>query len=83
MSYDKVEKAESITVGTKQTIRAIESGQVAEVVVAEDADQRVIGKVLSLCAEFNIPVHHVDSMRRLGKVCGIEVNAAVVGIKHS
>lgn len=81
MSYDKVEKAESITVGLKQTIRAIESGYVVSVVVAEDADQRVTGKIISLCRELKIPVYYVDSMRRLGKVCGIEVSAAVVGIK--
>ena len=82
MSYDKVEKAASITVGTKHTIRAIEKGQMSQVVVAEDADDRVIGKILSLCKEYEIPVSYVDSMRHLGKVCGIEVSAAVVGIKQ-
>lgn len=83
MSYDKVEKAASITVGTKHTIRAIEKGQMAEVIVAEDADDRVIGRILSLCKEYEIPISYVDSMRHLGKVCGIQVNAAVVGIKQN
>jgi len=81
MSYDKVEKAASITVGTKHTIRAIEKGLVAEVVVAKDADHRVTDGILSLCKELDIPVSYVDSKRQLGKVCGIDVSAAVVGIK--
>lgn len=83
MSYDKVEKAASITVGTKHTIRAIEKGHMSHVVVAEDADHLVIEKILSLCEDYGILVSYVDSMRQLGKVCGIEVNAAVVGIKQN
>lgn len=81
MSYEKVEKARATVIGVKQTMRAIESGQLAEVVVARDADNRLTGKVTSLCQDKGLPVHYVDSMRRLGKACGIDVGAAVVGLK--
>jgi large subunit ribosomal protein L7A len=80
MSYEKVSQAEKIVVGTKQTVRALKEGKVQEVVVAEDADPAIVDKVISLANENNIPVLKVDSMKKLGKVCGIQVGAATVGI---
>jgi large subunit ribosomal protein L7A len=81
MSYEKVEQAKATVIGAKQTSRAIELGQISEVIVAKDADARLTGKVISLCQDKGLPVHYVDSMRRLGKACGIDVGAAVVGLK--
>jgi large subunit ribosomal protein L7A len=81
MSYEKVEQAKATVIGVKQTTRAIQNGQIAEVIVAKDADTRLTGKVISICKDKGLPVHYVDSMRRLGKACGIDVGAAVVGLK--
>ncbi|WP_449538473.1 50S ribosomal protein L7ae-like protein [Ferdinandcohnia sp. Marseille-Q9671] len=80
MSYEKVLQAKKIIIGTKQTAKAIQSNEVSEVVVAEDADRRVINKVLQLAGEQQIPVYKVDSMKKLGKACGIEVGASAVAI---
>jgi len=80
VSYEKVLKANKLIIGTKQTVKAIQNTNVKEVVIAEDADRRVINKVLSISAEKNIPVVKVDSMKKLGKACGIEVGAATVAI---
>ncbi|MFS0865295.1 50S ribosomal protein L7ae-like protein [Fredinandcohnia sp. 179-A 10B2 NHS] len=80
MSYEKVLQAKKIIIGTKQTVKAIQSSNVLEVVVAEDADRRVINKVLQLAEEQQIPVLKVDSMKKLGKACGIEVGASTVAI---
>jgi len=80
MSYEKVLKANKIIIGTKQTVKAIQNTDVQEVIIAEDADRRVINKVLNISAEKNIPVTKVDSMKKLGKACGIEVGAATVAI---
>jgi large subunit ribosomal protein L7A len=81
MSYEKVEQAVSVIIGTKQTQRAIEAGKASEVVVARDADAKVLSKIVSSCKEKGLPIHYVDSMQRLGKACGIDVGAAVVAIK--
>ncbi|UFJ40647.1 50S ribosomal protein L7ae-like protein [Brevibacillus humidisoli] len=83
MSYEKVERAKELTIGIKQTIKAVESGQVEEVYLSEDADKRLIQKVQLLCKEKGVPVIYVDSMRRLGKACGIEVGAAAAAIKKT
>jgi large subunit ribosomal protein L7A len=80
MSYDKVKQAERVSIGTKQSTKAIEQGKALEVFVAKDADPRITTKIVSLCKKAGVEVNHVDSMRNLGKACGIEVGAAVVTI---
>lgn len=80
MSYDKVKQATRLIIGMKQTLKAVEQGMVKEVFVAKDADPKVTGKILQLCREKEVPVEIVDSMRQLGKACGIEVGAATAAI---
>ena len=80
MSYEKVLQAKKLIIGTKQTVKAIQTMDIAEVIVAEDADRRVINKVMQLSVDKNIPVTKVESMKKLGKACGIEVGAATVAI---
>ncbi|MBG9542277.1 50S ribosomal protein L7ae-like protein [Cytobacillus firmus] len=80
MSYDKVLQAKSIIVGTKQTVKALKLGTIDEVVVASDADPRITAKVVNTANEMNVPIVYVDSMKKLGKACGIEVGAAAVAI---
>jgi large subunit ribosomal protein L7A len=82
MSYEKVMQANTFIVGTKQTVKALKSGTVKEVVIAEDADVIVTQKVIQAANEHNIPVVKVDSMKKLGKACGIEVGASAVAIIH-
>lgn len=81
MSYEKVSQAIELVIGSKQTLKAIKEKQVSEVIIADDADRRVTNKVLLAASENGIPVVKVDSMKKLGKACGIEVNAATVAIK--
>lgn len=83
MSYEKVERAKELTIGINQTIKAIESLQVEEVYIAQDADKRLTQKIALLCKEKGVPVIYVDSMRRLGRACGIEVGAATAAIRKS
>lgn len=83
MSYDKVTQAKNgIIIGTKQTLKALKEKRVKEVVIAEDADVRVTNKVLTLAEQLDVPVFPVDSMKKLGQACGIEVGASAVAIKR-
>ncbi|SDI06690.1 large subunit ribosomal protein L7A [Alteribacillus persepolensis] len=81
MSYEKVSQADEVLIGTKQTLKALESNSVQEVIVADDAENRVIQRVLLAAEAKGVPIHKVDSMRKLGKVCGIDVGAAAVALK--
>jgi large subunit ribosomal protein L7A len=80
MSYDKVKQAAKVTIGTKQATKTVEAGQAAEVFVAKDADPRITGKMVNLCKKMGVKVTYVDSMKLLGKACGIEVGAAMVAL---
>ncbi|WP_112179263.1 MULTISPECIES: 50S ribosomal protein L7ae-like protein [Paraliobacillus] len=83
MSYEKVAQVkDNLIIGTKQTLKAIKNGEVSEVVIAVDADQRVTSKVSQLAEEMNVPCTQVDSKKRLGKACGIDVGTATVAIKQ-
>lgn len=80
MSYEKVLQAKKVIIGTKQTVKALKEGNVQELVVANDADQYVTAKLVQLAHELNVSIAYVDSMKKLGKSCGIEVGAAAVAI---
>jgi len=76
-SYEKVIQESNISVGTKQTLRMVELGKANEVYVAKDADPRMTTKIIELCKKSGVKVTYVDSMKSLGKACGIEVGAAM------
>ncbi|KEP25757.1 MULTISPECIES: 50S ribosomal protein L7ae-like protein [Bacillus] len=80
MSYDKVSQAQSIIIGTKQTVKALKRDSVKEIVVAKDADPTLTASVMKLAQEKGVDILVVDSMKKLGKACGIEVGAAAVAI---
>lgn len=81
MSYEKVTRAESrIVIGKSQTLKAMHQGIASEVYYALDADEYLIQDVIQLAEEQNIPCISVDSMKKLGKACGIEVGASTVAL---
>ncbi|ANB56259.1 ribosome-associated protein L7Ae-like protein [Anoxybacillus sp. B7M1] len=80
MSYEKVLQAQQVLVGTKQTMRALKEGSVQEVVVAEDADPAITTKIMEAANKAGVPVTKVDSMKKLGEACKIQVRAAAVAI---
>ena len=65
-------------VGVKQSHKAIAEGRAKQVLVACDADPSVTAPILSLCRETNVKCEVSDTMKALGKACGIEVGASVV-----
>jgi large subunit ribosomal protein L7A len=67
-------------VGTKQVTRAVEKGLALEVYVARDAESHVTRHLLSLCRQHGVQVVEVDTMRALGRACGVEVGAASAAI---
>lgn len=79
-SYEKVIQGKKIKVGMKQTLRHVEQGMASEVLVAKNADPKLTTQVVQLCLERGVKVTYVDSMKELGKACGIDVGAAMVAI---
>ena len=67
-------------VGTKQLLRALDEGKVAQAFVAADADLLLTKRVVDRCYERNIPCTQAESMEQLGRACGIDVKAAAAGL---
>lgn len=80
MSYEKVLQAQRTIIGTKQAVKALKEGIVIEMIIASDAEPKVTAKIVDEALKINVPVQYVDSMKKLGKACGIEVGAAAVAI---
>lgn len=80
MTDDRGLQDAQVKIGTKQTVKAVELGQAAEVYVAEDGDQRITSRIIMLCNKQGVKITYVDTMLNLGKACGIEVGAAMAAV---
>ena len=65
-----------VKVGTKQTTKMVEQDKATLVYVAQDADSRLVNRIVQLCKQHDVKVTFVDTMRALGKACGIDVGTA-------
>ncbi len=73
-------KGRNITVGVKQTCKAVEKGKAKKVFIARDAEGRVTAGLQELCRSKGVEIVYVDTMKQLGKACGIEVGASAACI---
>ena len=80
MPYKRLMAAKEKSVGTKQTLKALKNGLAQVVYVAADAEKHISEPVVRLCEEQSTPVIQVDSMKNLGKACGIKVECAVAAV---
>lgn len=80
MSLEQLRSAKEKTVGTKETMKAVQNGRAKTVFIAEDAELHVTRPLRELCQQRAILVVYVTSMRELGRFCGIEVGAASAAI---
>lgn len=78
--YERIRRAAARSVGTKQTLKAVEKGEAKAVFVARDAEERVIGPLVRLCQERGVEIVWVDEMAALGKACGVEVKTASAAV---
>src|SRR5699024_10193750 len=82
MPYEKLTQMQSrIIIGTKQTIRAMNNGEVSELYIAEDADRQVTKTAINLAKDLSIPCQYVDSKKRLGNACGIDIGTSTAAVK--
>lgn len=73
---ERLKNAKKITIGSKQTLKALGSNEVKVVYLANDADNHVIAPIKKICDEKELETVYVESMKELGKYCGIDVGAA-------
>jgi len=77
---EQIRAAEARAVGASQTVKAVRKGWALLVLVARDADRKVTEPVVRAAQEAGVPLAEVDSMRELGRACGIAVGAAAAAV---
>ena len=65
-------------IGIKQTLKAVENNTAELVFIALDADEKIVNSLKELCLTNTVETEYVESMKQLGKACGIEVGASAV-----
>lgn len=76
-----IKNSKNKLIGLKQTLRAIQQDLVKTVYYANDIEDHVLRKISDTCLEKQIPLTAVDcSQEELGRICQIEVGAAVVAL---
>lgn len=68
------------TVGIKQSLKAVENKTAKTLFIARDADEKVTENLIKQCEINSIDIVYVDSMKQLGKACGIGVGAAAAAL---
>lgn len=80
---NKLKEAPVKTIGTKQTLKALDEDQVSLVFIAEDAEEHVTANLKEMCLKKGIEIVTVSTMRELGDACKIQVGAASAAILKS
>lgn len=70
--------------GANETTKAVESGNAALVVIAEDVDpEEVVLHIPMICTEKNIPYCYVATKKELGAAAGLSVPSAAITIEKA
>lgn len=76
MMLGKIHGSDNKVVGIKQTRKAIKEDKAELVYLAEDVDPHLFEEIKKLCAENNVEIYYVKTMKELGKACSIDIKAA-------
>ncbi|KAB3526729.1 ribosomal L7Ae/L30e/S12e/Gadd45 family protein [Alkaliphilus serpentinus] len=71
---------ENKTIGIKETAKALKHDKVRTLYVAEDAEAHLVENLVELARSKSIEIIYIDSMKKLGKACQIDVGAAVAAV---
>ncbi len=79
MMIDRL-KGNKVVGGVKQTVKALKNNTVKTLYVSKDADESLIKPLIELAEENSIDIIKVDTMKDLGRLCGIDVSAATAAL---
>lgn len=73
-------KSSSKLIGMKQVMKGLSEGIIGCVVISSDADNFIKSKIVNHAKSCNAEIYWFNSMDKLGRICNIDVGAAVVGL---
>jgi large subunit ribosomal protein L7A len=77
--YDHIPKKNKVA-GAKAVSKAIAGGLARKILVAQDAEMKIITDVLDLAKENDVEIVWVSTMKELGEYCSISVGASCCAI---
>lgn len=81
MVVQQIKDVKDKIVGLKQTLRAMQQGKVRMVYIANDVDEAVVRQITEMCENAAVPFAKLNyKQSELGRICQIEVGAAVVAL---
>jgi large subunit ribosomal protein L7Ae len=70
--------------GTNECTKAIEKGEAALIIIAEDVDpQEIVMHLPQLCSEKKVPYVYIKEKVALGKAAGLNVGSAAIAIQKA
>ena len=63
-------------VGIKQVLKAAKSSEVNKVYIGRDAEEHVVNDLIDVCNQNGIEIIYIETMKELGKLAGIDIDAA-------
>lgn len=75
-----LKSSSDIIIGLKQTLKAVQSDRAAKVYLATDADDYIKKSVCDACAQKNLEIVYVNTMKELGEACGIDIGASTAAV---
>ena len=80
MSLDLIKDGKRRTVGTRETRKALEKGLLEGIFIAMDAEHRLVKPLIVAAKASGISIYYVETMKKLGAVCDVEVDTAIAGV---
>lgn len=71
---------EKHVVGIKQATKAISNDNCKILYVAKDVEEKLVNPLIEKAKEKNVDIIHIDTMKELGKLCGIQVAASATAV---
>ncbi|OFI06899.1 ribosome-associated protein L7Ae-like protein [Clostridium acetireducens DSM 10703] len=63
-------------IGLKQTLKFMKNRKGIKIYIAKDADENLINRLEEVARDNSVDIEYVETMKKLGKLCGINVGAA-------
>ena len=64
-------------VGIKQSTKVLKTEKCKTLYIAKDANLALLRELENLAKDNSVEIVYIDTMRELGKLCGIDVKASV------
>lgn len=77
---EQLKNQKKLVVGTKQALRAVKEDRVQTLFIAKDAEKHVTRNIEEEAKARNVQIVYAESMKKLGKACGISIGAATAAI---